>query len=406
MSRAFDCRTLHAEPFSVGSPRVLYASDLSARSEGALRAAALLANRVEGQLTIGHVLPPRAASHVRTGAQKRLRRYAATAPLRAGSVLAFAIRSGSVSKTVAQLATETDAGMIVMGCQTRRPLAALFGTTAERVVRLAGRPALIVNSKGSLRYDKLVIAADPADSVVDLVHLADQWRFLDVPEISIVRQFGPIGPLFAERHETLLAHRHVERWKGATSRRLLDGLAAAGFDPSRFDVRIEEGYPRSVVRQVLRGSGSPLLILGAKTQTVFGRAMKASLANDALLSRDCDVLLDATRTRAYRNDGRLFVIARVGGGDTARANTRTGHHPEYPLERLCTHLHEPFQLKFARHAGQLLSGQHDVRSEPSHRGFAMHRSAMPTALPRIRQGRSCHAPRARSFLLSCTRPMP
>lgn len=149
MSRAFDCRTLHAEPFSVGSPRVLYASDLSARSEGALRAAALLANRVEGQLTIGHVLPPRAASHVRTGAQKRLRRYAATAPLRAGSVLAFAIRSGSVSKTVAQLATETDAGMIVMGCQTRRPLAALFGTTAERVVRLAGRPALIVNSKAA-----------------------------------------------------------------------------------------------------------------------------------------------------------------------------------------------------------------------------------------------------------------
>jgi hypothetical protein len=109
-------------------------------------------------------------------------------------VLAFAIRSGSVPKTVAQLATETDAGMIVMGCQRRRPLAALFGATAERVVSLAARPALIVNSKGSLRYDKLVIAADPADIVVDLVHLADQWRFLDVREITLVHPFRPIGP--------------------------------------------------------------------------------------------------------------------------------------------------------------------------------------------------------------------
>jgi len=223
-----------------------------------------------------------------------------------------------VSKTVAELATETDAGMIVMGCQRRRPLAALFGTTAERVVSLAARPALIVNAKGTLRYDKLVIAADPADIVMHLVHLADRWRLLDVPKISIVHPFRPMGPLFAERHETLMAHRHMERWKGATRTRLLEGLGAAGFDPSRFDVRIEEAYPCSVVRRVLRGAGFALLVLGSTTQ-VFGRAIRPSLANDALLTLDCDILLNATNARAYRYDGRTFVSDRVGDRDTPLA---------------------------------------------------------------------------------------
>lgn len=56
---------------------------------------------------------------------------------------------------------------------------------------------------------------------------------------------------------------------------------------------------------------------------------------------------------------------------------RTGHHPEYPLERICTHLYEPFQLKFARRAEQLLSGQEDVQSEPSHRGLIIRAGTEP-----------------------------
>jgi hypothetical protein len=47
------------------------------------------------------------------------------------------------------------------------------------------------------------------------------------------------------------------------------------------------------------------------------------------------------------------------------------HHPEYPLERLCTHLYEPFQLTFARHAQQLLDEREDVELLASHQGLAI-----------------------------------
>jgi hypothetical protein len=46
-------------------------------------------------------------------------------------------------------------------------------------------------------------------------------------------------------------------------------------------------------------------------------------------------------------------------------------HPEYPLERLCSHLYEPFQLTFARHAEQLLPQEDEVEVEATHRGLVL-----------------------------------
>src|SRR5689334_9771439 len=46
-------------------------------------------------------------------------------------------------------------------------------------------------------------------------------------------------------------------------------------------------------------------------------------------------------------------------------------HPEYPLERLCTHLYEPFQLTFARHAQQLFPEWDDVELMASHQGLTI-----------------------------------
>jgi hypothetical protein len=46
-------------------------------------------------------------------------------------------------------------------------------------------------------------------------------------------------------------------------------------------------------------------------------------------------------------------------------------HPEYPLERVCTHRYEPFQLTFARHAQQLFDERDDVELVASHQGLTV-----------------------------------
>lgn len=50
---------------------------------------------------------------------------------------------------------------------------------------------------------------------------------------------------------------------------------------------------------------------------------------------------------------------------------RSTHHPEYPLERVCRHLYQPFQLKFARQAEQLLTKQDDLEVVCSHVGLTI-----------------------------------
>jgi hypothetical protein len=47
------------------------------------------------------------------------------------------------------------------------------------------------------------------------------------------------------------------------------------------------------------------------------------------------------------------------------------NHPEYPIERLCTHRYEPFQLTFARHAQQLFAERDDVELVASHQGLTI-----------------------------------
>jgi len=46
-------------------------------------------------------------------------------------------------------------------------------------------------------------------------------------------------------------------------------------------------------------------------------------------------------------------------------------HPEFPLERLCSHLHEPFQLTFARNAQQHFVTREDVEVAASHKGLTI-----------------------------------
>ena len=46
-------------------------------------------------------------------------------------------------------------------------------------------------------------------------------------------------------------------------------------------------------------------------------------------------------------------------------------HPEYPIERTCVHLYDPFQLKFARHAEQILGVACELEVEVGHHGLAL-----------------------------------
>jgi hypothetical protein len=79
------------------------------------------------------------------------------------------------------------------------------------------------------------------------------------------------------------------------------------------------------------------------------------------------------------DDGRTSNVVALDGGPTREKavapevvrHEQSAKHPEYPIERLCTHLYEPFQWTFARHAQQLLDQRNDVELVASHQGLTI-----------------------------------
>lgn len=61
----------------------------------------------------------------------------------------------------------------------------------------------------------------------------------------------------------------------------------------------------------------------------------------------------------------------VSTANLSRRGDIDGMAPEYPLERVCSHRYEPFQLKFARHAQQVLQQAKDVQLEATHAGLVL-----------------------------------
>jgi hypothetical protein len=61
----------------------------------------------------------------------------------------------------------------------------------------------------------------------------------------------------------------------------------------------------------------------------------------------------------------------VGAARLFRRGDIYGRAPGYPLERVCSHVYEPFQLKFARRAQQVMLEAKDIQMEASHVGLAL-----------------------------------
>jgi hypothetical protein len=91
-------------------------------------------------------------------------------------------------------------------------------------------------------------------------------------------------------------------------------------------------------------------------------------------------MMTTDQRASFRRDARGLASSQILRPEGAT-------HPEYPLERVCIHRYEPFQLTFARHAQQLLAEVEEIEAEASHRGLVLRGETeaaleQPVQLPR------------------------
>lgn len=312
--------------------QVLCATDLTERSLLAMRRAFALARNACGSLTLLHVLPNRATN--RTRLAPRYGELMSLVESEFGSWAAgidIHIRRGSLFEVIASTAAARSADLIVIAAPKARRLESIVGTTAERLVRTAGRPVLVVRADagvgGERVYGRVVVAADLTAASGPMLRGAVRLAGLEQSFSTVVHAaHAPYDGMMraAGLEETTIEDYH--QGFEARARDELRRLAAdAGlpFEHCRVVVRREPAA--QVIREVLEQEQPDLLALGASRWFLIKRLLMGSVADQALRTARCDVLVIPHRRAAdaaisHREGSQPPALRRRGSPQPARSS--------------------------------------------------------------------------------------
>jgi nucleotide-binding universal stress UspA family protein len=206
------------------------------------------------------------------------------------------VMAGAVAKEVGELSRGAKAELIVMGRGGGRGIRdAFLGSTAERVIRQAHLPVLVVRQRPRVGYRRpcLALALDHAAEPVLRVML----RVLPPPrpQVVIVHAYdipyqGLIYPSLSGDQGAETREELQEEAAEEVARLLADAdLPLRDVPPWKMHVRY--GSPRMVVEKAMKKYDTDLLVLGTRGYSGAAYAFMGTVAGRLLRAATCDVLV-------------------------------------------------------------------------------------------------------------------
>lgn len=286
----------------VAVKRILCATDLTARSDGAVRRASLLAQHQNADVLFVHAVGETHAGRVLrmkiARSQAQLLSLAERAKKQGASGADVSVSVGTPIQAIVTAAHAWKPDVIVMARPRSRRLDCVIGTTAERVIRGTHKPVLLVSTRGVMPYQNVVLATDLSKTSVQVARIAASMGVLQDAYTWIVHAFTPPyhGLITPNVEEQVDAHRR--HWRSVVSRELLEKLATEGVDPSRVEVFVEAARPCDAIEESLRRSGSELVIIGTSRWFTLKRMLFGSVADQVFRRMSCDILAISARANS------------------------------------------------------------------------------------------------------------
>ncbi|MEL6551658.1 MAG: universal stress protein [Pseudomonadota bacterium] len=270
---------------------ITVATDLSERSEKAVQRAAALARQHDAALTVLSVIDEDLPDDLEELLVEKTRAAITTLleTLEAPRNVTIDVRAGDpVEEMIA--ATHAMVDLFVVGTHRRRAfLDVMWETTAQKTVRHAPCPVLLVREDSSRPYAAAVVATDFSQASTKAARQAATLapgialhpvNALHVPyEGRLARAPGAAAPLEAAFLNDATAS--AEAWQASLT------LEEASCGP----VTIEKGGAGAVIARAVEEQGVPLLAIGAHGRAGALPAILGSVANDLLREPPCDVLI-------------------------------------------------------------------------------------------------------------------
>jgi nucleotide-binding universal stress UspA family protein len=279
--------------------------DLTPVADRVLRRLKRLPLAADAQITLLHVVPEilslrnqRSAGRDATkalGAEVRDLRQSLLPSQRVELVVTT---GASPAKEVSAFATRVNAELIVMGRGSGRMSDVFLGSTAERVIRQAQRPVLVVRLPARKPYCRPALALDLDDAAVDIVRLALRVVPATRPVFAVIHAFDdPYHSLSYPSLSDAAEERKVELHLNATRDvgRLLSSAAKhANLSPAdapEWKSHVRYGSPRVVIENAMRKTDPDLLVLGTRGHSGMAYVFFGTVAGDVLRHAKCDVLV-------------------------------------------------------------------------------------------------------------------
>jgi nucleotide-binding universal stress UspA family protein len=266
--------------------RIVCATDLTARSDFALRRAVLLAQQTGARLTFVHAVDPRRSQrHVRAQVNRAYVQLLSKVDQAFGSAAAaidVVVRAGGRLDVIVEVANAANADLVVLAAPQRRRLDSIFGTTAERLLRVAKQPVLVVHRAVESSYRRVALAVDLANTSVPMIQAATRLGVL-------------------EDAHTILLHAQKHAWQGDAQLRLRAMLTAAEMSVERTGTLIRTEPPAAAIRHVIEQEQAELLTIGASRWLLIKRLFIGSVTDSVLRTAMCDVLVIPQRISPRRS---------------------------------------------------------------------------------------------------------
>lgn len=173
----------------------------------------------------------------------------------------------------------------------------LLGTTAERLLRKAQCPVLVVRQSAAQPYQRVLVPVDflpwsaPTLALVDTMAPHALVELLHVYTVPFEEKLR-----FAGVDDDTIAH-YRERTRAQAHARLLALAHEQGWSPSRYRVHLYEGDAAPAVVRSAQEWGCDLVALGKHGQGVAEELLLGSVTKHVVAEASCDVLVSPAAQR-------------------------------------------------------------------------------------------------------------
>jgi nucleotide-binding universal stress UspA family protein len=317
MTTTIPLTTSKAKSLRISLKRILVTTDFSDASRQAFPLATELATQFGAALTLVYVFPtalPAELSHVGIvfeqqrlagEARERLARLREL-ELPASLPVETIVLEGGPASEIARFAKDAGAGLIITATHGHTGLNRLWlGSTAERVVRHAPCPVLIIRERlvpvrfpgeGACRFQRILVPTDFSDAGKQAARYAAAFAQLCAGEITLVHVVEP--PPYPEFGYAHIPSKEADLKRAASEK--LEGqckeFARAGVKSSS---AIRTGSAFHEIAEHAREQSTDLIVIATHGRGVIARALLGSTAERVVRHAPCPVLVVREREHEF-----------------------------------------------------------------------------------------------------------